>query len=477
MPIQPEATVRPHPRFLLGHLLHRVTTLIIVVANLSHCICHVFADNLGEIPCRPNIVLILADDFGYECIGANDGTSYRTPNLDRLAAEGARFEHCYVQPLCTPTRVQLMTGKYNVRNYVQFGTLDRAQTTFGHLFQKAGYATCIVGKWQLGQQFELPKHFGFDEYCLWQLTRIPERYRNPGIEINGKEIDYKNGEYGPDIVNDYACEFVARSKNKPFLLYYPMMLTHSPYVATPDSDDYGTPQGLDQKKMTKDASGSSKNQHFGDMVEYMDKLIGKLVTRLEAEGIRERTLIVFTGDNGTGKGIPSRMGDRTVIGGKGTADESGMRVALIANGPQVKGGTVCRDLVDSSDFLPTICSAAGITPPTDLTLDGSSFWPQCRGESGTPREWIYCWYARGGGPKADAEFARSHEFKLYRDGRLFDVRQGDFDKQPLETASLDAAGKKSVAKLQATLDLYRDARPAGLRKPALPRVGKGKATE
>ncbi len=99
---------------------------------------------------KPNIVLIMADDLGYECIGANGGESYQTPVLDELAANGVRFEHVYAQPLCTPTRVQLLTGIYNVRNYTGFGLLDKDETTFANLFKNAGYATCIVGKWQLG---------------------------------------------------------------------------------------------------------------------------------------------------------------------------------------------------------------------------------------------------------------------------------------------------------------------------------------
>src|SRR5205807_10380177 len=103
----------------------------------------------AQAPRKPNIVLILADDLGYECLGCNGSTSYKTPNLDRLAATGMRFEHCYVQPLCTPTRVQLMTGLYNVRNYSRFGLLDPKATTFANLLKKAGYATCMVGKWQL----------------------------------------------------------------------------------------------------------------------------------------------------------------------------------------------------------------------------------------------------------------------------------------------------------------------------------------
>src|SRR5262245_52864178 len=264
----------------------------------------------------PNVVLILADAFGYECVGANGGTSYRTPNLDKLAAAGMRFTRCYVQPLCTPTRAQLMTGIYNVRNYVQFGHLDPRATTFAQLFRRAGYATGMVGKWQLGQGFDLPKHFGFDEYCLWQLNRRPPRYANPGLEINGKAIDYKNGEYGPDLVNDYALDFVKRSKDRPFLLYYTMMLTHDPFQPTPDSPDW------DPKAMGEMVNRNVK--HFGEMTTYMDKLIGKLMARLDELGLRENTLIVFVGDNGTGRGVTSRMGSQEVHGGKGLTTSAGM---------------------------------------------------------------------------------------------------------------------------------------------------------
>ena len=105
----------------------------------------------------------MADDMGYECINANGGTSYQTPHLDKLAETGMRFEHCYSQPLCTPSRVKIMTGMSNVRNYLQFGVLKRDQTSFAQLLKKAGYATCIVGKWQLGREADSAQHFGFDE--------------------------------------------------------------------------------------------------------------------------------------------------------------------------------------------------------------------------------------------------------------------------------------------------------------------------
>ena len=318
---------------------------------------------------KPNIILILADDLGYETIGANGGTSYRTPQLDKLAATGVRFTHCYVQPLCTPTRVQFMTGRYNVRNYINFGNMDPQAVTFGNLLKQAGYATCIAGKWQLGHDLDLPKKFGFDEYCLWQHTRRPPRYANPGLEINGVEKDYANGEYGPDLVNDYALDFITRKKDGPFFLYYPMMLTHAPYQPTPDSQDW------DPKAQGEQVN--AKPEHFGDMVAYMDKLIGKLVARLDALGIRDNTLLLFVGDNGTGRGTRSMMGDKLVIGGKGTTTDAGMHVPLIVNWPgKIAAGSVCSDLVDSTDFLPTLLDAAGVTAPSGLKLDGRTFLPQ-----------------------------------------------------------------------------------------------------
>lgn len=129
--------------------------------------------SFAKTAAKPNVIVIMADDFGFECIGANGGQSYKTPNIDRLAATGMRFENCHVQPLCTPTRLQLMTGQYNVRNYVKFGVVEPGSKTFANVFRDAGYATAIVGQWQLGKDTSLPKRWGFDEHCLWQLMRKP----------------------------------------------------------------------------------------------------------------------------------------------------------------------------------------------------------------------------------------------------------------------------------------------------------------
>ena len=405
---------------------------------------------------RPNIILIMADDLGYETIGANGGTSYRTPALDKLAANGMRFTHCYAQPLCTPTRVQLMTGLYNVRNYTAFGTMDPQAVTFAQLLKRAGYATCMAGKWQLGRELDLPKKFGFDEYCLWQHMRRPPRYANPGLEINGVEKNFKDGEYGPDLINDYALDFMTRKKDGPFLLYYSMLLTHAPYQPTPDSKSW------DPKAKGKRADIAK--EHFGDMVAYMDKLVGRVVAKLDALGLRENTLIIFLGDNGCGKGTRSKLGKRTVTGGKGTTTMAGMHVPLIANWPdQIRGGTVCSDLVDSTDFFPTLLDAAGERLPAGMKLDGRSFLPQLRGARGLPRDWIYSWYSpRQGANTTVREFAFNERFKLYRNGDFFDLAKDVEERRPLKVDSLKGRAARAAKALKGALDHFKDARPSAL---------------
>lgn len=411
---------------------------------------------------KPNVVLILADDLGYETIGANGGTSYKTPNIDLLAATGVRFEHCYSQPLCTPSRVQLMTGIYNVRNYVQFGSLDRAQTTFAHLLKKRGYATCVAGKWQLGKEPDSPRHFGFDEACLWQHTRkstrtLDTRYVNPQLEINGKAVDYTRGEFAPDLVNDFVCQFIEKNKDRPFFAYCPMILTHCPFVPTPDSPAYDP-----KSKGSPTYKGEPK--YFGDMVAYMDKEVGKIIAQLESLGLRENTLVIFTGDNGTDAPIVSMMNGKTVAGGKGQSADAGTRVPLIANWPGgAQKGVVCSDLVDFSDFLPTLSEAAGATVPEDLKIDGRSFLPQLRGETSQPRTWIYSWYNPKGGSAAKRECVRSQRYKLYASGELFDISNDVLEKKPITNPSPVETQIRDG--LQKALDQFKNARPPALTKP------------
>ncbi len=400
---------------------------------------------------KPNILLIMADDLGYECITANGGESYQTPVLDSLAKQGIRFEHCYSQPICTPSRVKLMTGMYNVRNYAVFGLLEKKQRTFAHQLREGGYRTGIVGKWQLGKDTSLPDHFGFDEYCLWHMLRSKSRYASPGLEINGVKKDFP-GKYGPDICADYACDFIQRHKDCPFLLYYPMILTHCPFEPTPDSDDWDP-----TSKGSKTYKGDAK--YFGDMVNYMDKIVGRILDQLEASGVRDNTIVLFTGDNGTDTPVVSMMNGRKVVGAKGTTPDAGCRVPFIAHWPgRMPAGAVSQDLVDFSDFMPTLCEAAGVPLPSDRPIDGRSFLPQLRGEKGNPRDWIYVWYARNGGPTGK-EFTRNQRYKLYSSGDFYDIQNDVLEESPLDAVGLTQEQVRIRAMLQDALSQYADARP------------------
>ena len=393
----------------------------------------------------PNIVLIMADDMGYECIGANGGRSYTTPHLDRLAAQGMRFEHCYSNPACTPSRVQIMTGRYNVYNYERFAHLKRGETTFAHLLAEADYATCIAGKWQLGQSRDAPQHFGFQNSLLWQHTRsnfsnatqTDTRYENPQLERNGVEENYRNGEFGPDLIVDYIGEFIEAHKTEPFLVYYPMLLPHSPFVPNPDSEDWD-PGSPGAKR------GSMDPAYFDDMVRYTDKMVGRVIGQLEAAGVADNTYLIFTTDNGSLGNTVSQIKGRKVRGGKGQTTNAGTHVPLIVSGPGIPHGAVNRNLVDFSDFLPTLCEMAGLELRTSLKTNGVSFLPHLLGKAGTPREFIYCWYEI---PKfmkkqypntKDISFARNKRYKLYRNGTFYDLELDALEMQPLDETLADS---------------------------------------
>jgi len=421
---------------------------------------------------RCNVIVLLVDDLGYECLGANGGRTFQTPVVDRLAAQGVRFEHAFVQPNCTPTRVALMTGKVNARNYVHFGVLEESQRTFGHLFRDAGYATGVVGKWQLGGSVaeETPRHFGFDEHCLYHIKGVPRdrgdagseyasRYINPGLVINSVAHRFGDNAYAPDLCHDFVLDWLGRHREGPFFLYYPMMLTHAPFDPTPDSSDFPG----------KGGPARTRAEHYADMIAYNDKLIGKLVARLDELHLRERTLLVFLGDNGTPGNFVTEMADGEVIrAGKGATIRAGMHVPLVVSWPgTIEPGRLCRDLVNVTDILPTICDAAQVPLPADFVTDGRSFLPQLLGRQGQPRAWIYSWFnplMRKDSETVEMAFTR--EFKLYRSGEFYDWRMDPQEHRPLSAAALTGEAAAAARLLQAALDQFRDARPAAIEAQA-----------
>jgi arylsulfatase A len=390
----------------------------------------------------------MADDAGIEAFGCYGGESYETPTLDRLAAEGVRFTNCHAQPLCTPSRVKIMTGRSNVRNYVRFGILDREERTFAHMLRAAGYRTAVAGKWQLhGSSPEdiargrgaRPEEAGFDEHCLWQIDRRESRYWNPLIERNGTELELGESDYGPDVFCRFILDFIDRHRERPFFVYYPMVLVHAPFVPGPDSDD----------RTSKD-----RQANFADMMAYADGIVDRIVTHLETLGLREDTLLLFTADNGTDRRISSRTSGGSVQGGKSLTLDTGTRVPLIASWPGTAVPRACDDLVDLSDVVPTLAAVAATRVPE--AIDGRSFLPQIRGEPGSPRAWIYCYYnPRPGNARfPERRFARDHRWKLYGDGRLHDLTRDPLEKTPLATEDAGSAAAAARERLRAVIESF-----------------------
>ena len=416
----------------------------------------VFAQDPGR---PPNFVLVMADDVGYECFGAYGSRQYRTPRIDRLADSGVRFTNCYSTPLCTPTRVALMTGMSNARNYADFGVLLPDQYTLANLFRNAGYATAVAGKWQLQGSDNaqgVPAGEGFDKYCLWNTGNTERRrFWNPSLECDGRIIDVEEDDYGPDIISEFLLEFIESNKSRPFFVYYPMILVHSPFVPTPHS---------------KDRESKDEQSNFIDMVEYTDFIVGRFQDRLEELGLLRNTVFVFTSDNGTHDKLMSEFRGGTVRGDKGAPTDAGTHVPLVVNAPgMIAGGRVLDDLIDFADFLPTLAEAAGLQLPSGLEVDGVSFWDRLLGGAGNPREWLYTYYfprpfaTRFDSPYTHPEvlYVRDKRYKLYRSGELFDLRSDPLEEHPLP--SDHDASKAARTKLGRALASMPN---TGLRIPA-----------
>ena len=406
---------------------------------------------------RPNILLILIDDLGFEAIGAYGGASYETPNIDRLAAEGVRFGHAYATPLCSPSRMKLMTGRYNSRNYTEWGVLPHEEITFANLLSEAGYATFLTGKWQLSGfqlgwkedccvgQGQTPEEAGFDDYLVWHYHEKGERYADPllwGPDDEGRVFE---GGYGPDLFVDFLLERieaqVREEPERPFAAYHSMALVHDPFVPTPDSADWNADRGA------RDPAW------FPDMVAYTDKLIGRLVGRLEELGIRDDTLILLTADNGTPRQIASALRDGTVVpGGKGRTIDHGVHVPFIASWPAgFEGGRTSDALVDLADFLPSMVEAAGAALPDDRVVDGRSFLPVLRNETDTARDWVFTDFRPRFLNVPETTFVHDRRYKLYDDGRFFDFENDVEEENPLDADDLTEEAAAAMARLRAAM--------------------------
>ena len=396
---------------------------------------------------RPNILFFLADDYGIDGVGCYGADQFKgkTPNIDALAKSGIRFENAYCTPLCGPTRCLLITGRYGFRTGgTQNGSAgapsSKSEPSVARTLKQAGYATGMAGKWR--QMGETPGDWGFDEYVtdpnasgwFWKKNYVK----------NGLPVQTEQEVYCPYVNMEFAKDFLRRHREEPFYFYFPSHLVHGPILKTPDSKGGGN--------------------LYDDNVAYLDKQLGELVAELDKLGLREKTLVIFSADNGTAR-APGTVGGRPISGRKSQMLEGGSHVPFIASWKgSAPAGSVLKNLVDFSDLFPTFAELAGAKMPADVKFDGHSFAPQLRGQKGAPREWLFVqlganWHVRNAG------------WKLNERGELFDLSDMPWTEKLIPAESQSDAAKAARARLQSTLDELNpasgktDGRGKGDRKP------------
>ena len=402
----------------------------------------------------PNYLVIVVDDLGYADIGVNNPDCfYETPHIDAFAASGLRFTDGYAaNPVCSPTRYSLMTGKYPSRvdatNFFagkRGGTFQPApllphmpldEITLPQMLKKKNYATFFAGKWHLGESEEYyPQNRGFDINIggynaggPYTGGRYFAPYENPEIKKEGPK-----GEHLPTRLANETNAFIEANKDKPFLAYLSFYSVHNPLMGRPDlvkkykaklADIEGEEFGEEEQIFgTKPRKVRILQNHpvYAAMVEAMDEAVGSVLTQLDKSGVADNTIVIFTSDNGglsTSEGTPTS--NLPLRGGKGWVYEGGTRVPWIVRAPGVtKAGTVSKELICSIDLFPTLAASADIS--LDHEIDGVDLLPALKGESLDKRSlyWHYPHYSNQGGIPGGA--IREGDLKLverYEDGRV-----------------------------------------------------------
>jgi arylsulfatase A len=355
-----------------------------------------------------------------------------------------------------------MSGQYSFRNYGKWASLENVSTTFADVLKDAGYRTAIAGKWQFGDYPDTSRSIleaGFQEHCCWNRSaegRNPSIYWEPGVWQNGKELTDVDQWYGPDIFSSFISDFIRENKDTPFFAYYSMTLVHRPFDPPPQHGE------------RPDSPGTEDVRNFPAMVSYLDELVGKVVQTLDSSGLRENTLVIFTSDNGSPnvKGLKSSHQGKMIPGGKGSPADLGVRVPTIFSWPGViPEGKSSPEIMDFTDFFPTILASAGARLPSNLTIDGFNMLPVLTGESESQRQWIYTWGVfeetsetyKEPAKHAVLHIIRNRRWKLYSDGRLFDMEADPFETSPVNPEAPPASSAFTF--LQSELKKLRTSEP------------------
>lgn len=387
----------------------------------------------------PNVVIIFADDLGYGDVGCfHSECPFQTPELDRMAREGARLTSFYVPtPYCAPSRGTILTGRYPFRHTVvrnpspdsgasNFG-LPPEEVTLAEQLKSAGYATAAIGKWHLGHKERwLPRTQGFDEYfgILYSNDMFPVQ-----LVENETVVEYPVVQASlTRRYTDRALDFMERNRDRPFFLYLPHAMPHKPLAV---SDDFYTPE--------------TPGDLYGDVISELDASVGEILAKLKQLSIDDRTLVVFTSDNGPWYG--GWTGG--LRGMKGRTWEGGIRVPMIARFPGViPSGVVNEAPAGTIDLFPTICSLCGVEPPAERDIDGRNILPLWQSPSAeSPHQAIYSMQGQS------LATVRRGKWKLHvrnpGNPRFFDLSQ-----EELETW-IDPRGPDGVALLAP----YEQAKP------------------
>jgi arylsulfatase A len=432
----------------------------------------------GAAAGRPNVVFILIDDLGWADVGCNGVAAHRTPNIDRLAAEGVRFTQAYAAcAVCSPTRASILTGKYPARMHLTDWIpgegdspnnalripqwrqhLPFEETTLATTLRNAGYATAAIGKWHLGDSNHTPQHHGFDLNVAGGETGQPASYfwpyEGPAHTVPGLRAGGHPGEYLNDRLTDAAVEFIEGHKAGPFFLYLAHYAVHVPLEAKPGAADAW-------RARHKSPDGQT-NAVYAAMVESVDESVGRILNALGSMGIDDRTIVVFTSDNG---GLwPTSTSNAPLRAGKGFPYEGGLRVPCIVRQPgRIRSGAVCDTPVCSIDFNPTLLDLAGVSSPG--FVDGVSLAPILTGSGNAPKRplfWHYPHYWHGDWVRPYG-VVRDGDWKLiefYEDQR---VELYDLKSDPGETRNLASNRTRKAASLRKSLEAWR--RKVGAQMP------------
>lgn len=397
---------------------------------------------------QPNIVVIFIDDMGYADIGPFGATAYPTPNLDRMAAQGRRFTDFHTSSaVCSASRVALLTGCYHERVGI-IGALrpqsphgiNADELTLAELCKKRGYATAVFGKWHLGDRRRfLPLQHGFDEYYglpysndMWprgprgeELPADSPRRQYPKLRMfDGNEVvdEEVTAEDQTHLTQDYtrrAVDFIERHRDQPFLLYVPHNMVHVPLF------------------VSKEFEGKSGAGLFGDAVMEIDWSVGEILAALDRNALSEKTLVVFTTDNGPWLNYGNHAGSAGPLReGKGTMFEGGYRVPCVMRMPgQIPAGTECQELCGTIDLLPTVAKLLQIELPAERTIDGRDIWPLMTASPGaaSPHKAYYCYYDN------QLRAIRDERWKLLfpHQSRTLGGRAGGVDGYPVQYDQVD----------------------------------------